>query len=240
VGPGIAYLHIASFEGKTPDEVATALDGMDAPHLKGLFLDLRDNHGGIVDSAAAVASLFLKQGEVVLTTRRPQDAGKGLSRTSHAPALRSAHRRVGQWRHGQRCGSPGCRASGTRPGGHCRPADLRKGVVQTVEELSEDTGLAVTAGQYFTPSGRSIQRPLPGTALTFASLSPSADPQGKSAGTGNDPAGRSAASFHTDNGRPVTMGGGVTPMWPLRRPRMTRGSPSSPSAATRPAMPDPI
>ena len=67
--PGIAYVHIASFEGKTPEEVAAALDGMDAPHLKGLLLDLRDDHGGIVDSAAAVASLFLKQGEVVLTTR---------------------------------------------------------------------------------------------------------------------------------------------------------------------------
>ena len=49
-----------------------------------------------------------------------------------------------------------------------------KGVVQSVMELSEQTGLAFTAGQYFTPSGRSIQRPLAGTALTFASLSPSA------------------------------------------------------------------
>ena len=48
-------------------------------------------------------------------------------------------------------------------------------------ELSEQTGLALTAGQYFTPSGRSIQRPLPGTALTFASLSPSAVPQEKAA-----------------------------------------------------------
>ena len=74
--PGIAYLHIASFEGKTPEEVATALDGMDAPHLKGLLLDLRDNHGGIVDSAAAVASLFLKQGELVLTTRGRASIGR--------------------------------------------------------------------------------------------------------------------------------------------------------------------
>ena len=34
-----------------------------------------------------------------------------------------------------------------------------KGVVQSVVELSEQTGLALTAGQYFTPSGRSFQRP---------------------------------------------------------------------------------
>ena len=50
-----------------------------------------------------------------------------------------------------------------------------KGVVQSVQELPERTALAITAGQYFTPSGRSIQRPLPGTALTFASLSSSYD-----------------------------------------------------------------
>ena len=65
-----------------------------------------------------------------------------------------------------------------------------KGVVQSVTELSEQTGLALTAGQYFTPSGRSIQRPLAGTALTFASLSPSAVPREKAAktATGKDPA----------------------------------------------------
>jgi len=88
-----------------------------------------------------------------------------------------------------------------------------KGVIQSVEELSEHTGLAITAGQYFTPSGRSIQRPLPGTALTFASLSPSAGGQGKPAAgaPGKDPGGAHVSAFQTDSGRAVTIGGGVTP-----------------------------
>ena len=88
-----------------------------------------------------------------------------------------------------------------------------KGVVQSVMELSEQTGLALTAGQYFTPSGRSIQRPLPGTALTFASLSSSAAPKGNAAkpAAGADSAGPVAQTFHTDDGRPVTVGGGITP-----------------------------
>jgi carboxyl-terminal processing protease len=79
-------------------------------------------------------------------------------------------------------------------------------------ELSEQTGLALTAGQYFTPSGRSIQRPLAGTALTFASLSLSAVPNEKAAKTasGSDPADLTA-TFHTDDGRPVTVGGGISP-----------------------------
>jgi carboxyl-terminal processing protease len=88
-----------------------------------------------------------------------------------------------------------------------------KGVVQSVMELSEQTGLALTAGQYFTPSGRSIQRPLAGTALTFASLSASAVPQQNTVKipTGSDPVELVAATFHTDDGRLVTAGGGITP-----------------------------
>ena len=95
--PGIAYVHIASFEGKTPEEVATALDGMDAPHLKGLLLDLRDNHGGIVDSAAAVASLFLKQDDDGPDHAGPRHAGKGLPRSPNAPPLCHARRNPGEW-----------------------------------------------------------------------------------------------------------------------------------------------
>ena len=71
-----------------------------------------------------------------------------------------------------------------------------KGVVESVAALSENTGLALTTAQYFTPSGRSIQRPLPGTALAIPDPSFAATPK---------------ASFRTDNGRPVAPGGGITP-----------------------------
>jgi carboxyl-terminal processing protease len=78
-----------------------------------------------------------------------------------------------------------------------------KGVVQSVVELSEKTGLALTTAQYFTPCGRSIQRPLPGTALavTDARRESSASPPRRTGKSG----------FHTDDGRPVSAGGGVTP-----------------------------
>jgi carboxyl-terminal processing protease len=206
-------VHIASFEGKTPEEVATALEGMDAPHLKGLFLDLRDNHGGIVDSAAAVASLFLKEGEVVLTTRgrkMPERVVRAAPMPMHfeLPIVTLVN--------GETASAAEVLAAALQEHDRALIAGLPtygKGVVQSVEELSEQTGLAITAGQYFTPSGRSLQRPLAGTALTFASLSPSAIPPGRpgATGPGADPAHPLAASFHTDNGRPVTVGGGVTP-----------------------------
>jgi carboxyl-terminal processing protease len=211
--PGIAYVHIASFEGKTPLEVATALDGMDAPHLKGLFLDLRDNHGGIVDSAATVASLFLKQGDVVLTTR----GRKMPEQVYHVPSMPKHYDfPIVTLVNGDSASAAEVLAAALQEHDRAVIAGVPtfgKGVVQSVEELGEQTGLAITAGQYFTPSGRSIQRPLPGTALTFASLSRSAMPEKKAAETtaGTDPARPTAAMFHTDSGRPVTVGGGVTP-----------------------------
>jgi carboxyl-terminal processing protease len=211
--PGIAYLHIASFEGKTPEEVATALDGMDAPHLTGLLLDLRDNRGGIVDSAAAVASLFLKQDALVLTTR-----GRAMpEKVYRAPQMpRHYDLPIVTLVNGDTASAAEVLAAALQEHDRAVIAGLPtygKGVIQSVVELGEQTGLALTAGQYFTPSGRSIQRPLAGTALTFASLSPSAVPKEKRAKTaaGTDPVGRGAARFHTDDGRPVTVGGGITP-----------------------------
>jgi len=202
--PGIAYLHVASFEGKTPEEVATALDGMDAAHLKGLFLDLRDNHGGIVDSAAAVASLFLKQGDVVLTTR----GRKMPEQVYHVPAMPKHYDLpIVTLVNGDTASAAEVLAAALQEHDRAAIAGLPtygKGVVQSVEELSEHTGLAITAGQYFTPSGRSIQRPLPGTALTFASLSFSADPPRKAVAPGNAPAGAgtAGASFFAGAGPP--------------------------------------
>ncbi len=211
--PGIAYVHITSFEGKTPDEMATALDGMDAPHLKGLLLDLRDNHGGIVDSAAAVAGLFLKQGDTILTTR-----GRAMpEKVYRVPEMpRHYDLPIVALVNGETASAAEVLAAALQEHDRAVIAGLPtygKGVVQSVTELSEQTGLALTAGQYFTPSGRSIQRPLAGTALTFASLSSSAlaHLKAEKPTTGTDPAGPVAATFHTDGGRPVTIGGGITP-----------------------------
>jgi carboxyl-terminal processing protease len=73
-----------------------------------------------------------------------------------------------------------------------------KGVVENVLPLPDDTGLALTVAQYFTPSGRSIQRRLPGTMLAHAEAG---------IGKSND--------FHTDDGRPLSAGGGISPDVPL-------------------------
>ncbi len=211
--PGIAYVHIASFEEKTPEEVAEAIDHLDVPHLTGLLLDLRDNHGGIVDSAAAVASLFLKPNVMVLTTRGRAQPEKDY----HATAMpRRYDMPMVVLVNGETASASEVLAAALQE--HDRAViagqpTYGKGVIQSVVELPESTGLALTAGQYFTPSGRSIQRPLPGTSLTFESLSPSmaSKPAAPGSSNGDDPPQPGANTFHTDDGRPVAGGGGITP-----------------------------
>ena len=197
LSPGIAYLHLTSFEQKTPQEVVEALGRLDASTMKGLLFDLRNNHGGIVDAAVGVASLFLQPEILVLTTRgraMPEKAYRTTSKPQHfdlplvvlvngntASAAEVLTAALQEHDRAVIAGEP----------------TFGKGVVQSVTALSEKTGLALTTAQYFTPCGRSIQRPLLATAL--AKTDPSSDPTADS------------LRFHTDNGRLVSAGGGITP-----------------------------
>ena len=199
LAPGIGYIHLTGFEEKTAQEVVDAVTKLGGPALKGLLLDLRDNHGGIVDAALGVASLFLKPGLLVLTVRGRHEPEKS-HRTSAGPAHFDFPLIV--LVNGNTASAAEVVTSALQE--HDRALivgepTFGKGVVESVMGLSEKTGLALTTAQYFTPSGRSIQRPLPGTALAAVDL------------TTSNKTGPQSALFHTDNGRPVTAGGGVTP-----------------------------
>src|SRR5208283_2998878 len=82
-----------------------------------------------------------------------------------------------------------------------------KGLVQSVFPLSEGTGLALTTALYYTPSGRSIQKPLDAAQFELAA-------------TTSHP--NQAKEFHTDGGRTVTGGGGIRPDIAVQPPPMNR------------------
>jgi carboxyl-terminal processing protease len=197
LSPGIGYLHLSGFEQKTPQEVLDALVQLASPPLEGLLLDLRDNHGGVVDAAIAVAGLFLKPDTLVMTARGRSSAEKAY-RT--IPASKQFDLPMVVLVNGDTASAAEVLAAALQD--HDRAViagepTYGKGVVQSVTALSEDTGLALTTAQYFTPSGRSLQRPLPGTALAAP-------------GRELDPAANSG-HFSTDDGRPLAPSGGITP-----------------------------
>jgi len=65
----IGYIRITQFSAPTADALQRALDDLFAQDMQGLVLDLRNNPGGLVRSAVSVAQKFLKDGELIVTTK---------------------------------------------------------------------------------------------------------------------------------------------------------------------------
>lgn len=202
LSPGIGYLHVSGFDQKTPREVRAALGRLGAEKLDGLLLDLRDNPGGVLDTAVGAASLFLPPEIPVITVRGrafPEKVYRTRATTAHydLPLIVLVNRNT----------ASAAEVLAAALQEHDRAllvgeASFGKGVIETVTPLSEKTGLALTTAQYFTPSGRSLQRPLPGTALAVTDKSLNA-------------ASASSTEFRTAGGRLVSAGGGVTPDFPV-------------------------
>ena len=72
---GIAYVHVAGFNELTTKELKAALEEIEKEGGKALILDLRGNPGGLLNQAIDVSSLFLPEGQVIVTTRG-RDADK--------------------------------------------------------------------------------------------------------------------------------------------------------------------
>ncbi|HTV89236.1 MAG TPA: S41 family peptidase, partial [Stellaceae bacterium] len=156
----IGYIRITSFTEQTDVGLQSAMTKLkDASHdkLAGIVLDLRNNPGGLLDQAVAVASAFISKGEIVSTRgRSPDDAQRYDSHTADitgglpmavlinggsasaseivAGALKDHHRAI---------------LIGTRSFG--------KGSVQTIIPLEGHGAMRLTTARYYTPSGRSIQ-----------------------------------------------------------------------------------
>jgi carboxyl-terminal processing protease len=70
---GLGYLRVNTFGERTVGELQTALDAMTKQGLRGLALDLRDDPGGLLESAIGVCDLFLDEGLIVTTRGRRED-----------------------------------------------------------------------------------------------------------------------------------------------------------------------
>jgi len=163
--PGIGYIHIANFDPQTGKLVKDAIERIGGSQLKGLVLDLRNNPGGVVQAALETASLFLKPGQRILSVKGRSIQGEDVDVPKNAEPYRfplavlvnektasAAEIVTGALQDDKRAVVIGEPTYG-------------KGLVQSVFNLSGNTALALTTAFYYTPSGRSIQRPLKNVLL---------------------------------------------------------------------------
>jgi len=205
IDAGTGYIRLQDFSETTNTELSAALAKLKGAGMQRLMLDLRDNPGGPLDQAIEVASQFLKQGQMVVYTRgRVRNSDEdyhvkpGRSKFTDIPLIVLVDRQSA---------SASEIVSGTMQD-HDRglvvgETTFGKALVQSVYYISNGTGLALTTGRYYTPSGRLIQRPWDGTFddyLTYALRD-------------QETARPHAASdlMYTDHKRKVYGGGGIEP-----------------------------
>lgn len=157
--PGYAYLRVAVFSESTGKDLNRAVRRMrrtSGGPLKGIILDLRNNPGGVLDSAADVADAFLDDGLIVSGDGRVDDArftmsakpgdvsdGAAIVVLVNAGSASASEIVAGALRDHGRATIVGNTTFG-------------KGSVQTVMPLSDGRALKLTTSKYYTPSGASI------------------------------------------------------------------------------------
>jgi carboxyl-terminal processing protease len=181
IEPGFGYVRLTQFQSHTTEDMLKAIAELkktNSGDLKGLLLDLRNNPGGVLNSAVGVSDAFLTEGLIVYTQGRSKDSklefkagpddvlnaapivvlvngGSASASEIVAGALQDQKRAI---------------VIGTQTFG--------KGSVQTIVPIDDSTALKLTTARYYTPSGRSIQAHgiTPDIELARGEFKPVADP----------------------------------------------------------------
>jgi carboxyl-terminal processing protease len=156
-GKKIGYVRLFSFSEEASKQLAHGIEKVKKEGAEGLVLDLRENPGGLLEEAVQAASLFLPEGEVVVTTKSrtkgdsTKESGSGkivdvpfdvLIDRGTASAAEILTAALQDDAHAT--------VVGTRSYG--------KGVFQEEHGLANGGALKLTVGEYFTPNGENLAR----------------------------------------------------------------------------------
>ena len=206
IRPGTGYIKLSNFTQTSADDLDRSIGTLKNRGMERLILDLRLNPGGLLDQAVKVADRFLPDGKMIVYTRgRVPGSDQEYFATkagddNEMPIVVLINR--------------GSASASEIVSGALQDHDralvvgetsFGKGLVQSVFRLSNQTGLALTTAKYYTPSGRLIQRDYSSLEDYFYDL----DDDEAASQSGDDLPGREVR--HTDTGRVVYGGGGITP-----------------------------
>lgn len=155
----IGYIKINNFAMTTFDEFMKALHDLKSQGMTSLILDLRGNAGGIMEAAIQIANQFLKKGQLIVYTKgrtQPRNearaTGDGEFETGDLVVL------IDEWSASASEILAGALQDNDR-GTIIGRRSFGKGLVQEPISFPDGSGLRLTVARYYTPTGRSIQKP---------------------------------------------------------------------------------
>ncbi len=222
IDENIGYIKVSRFAATTYDEFVTALNKLKGEGMKKLVLDLRSNPGGFLDQAFKMASEFLPAGKKIVYTKsrikefeEVYNSSGGqftdiplvvLVNEGSASASEIVSGAVQDWDRGLVVGE----------------TTFGKGLVQRQFEISDGSAIRVTTARYYTPSGRTIQKPYEGgkykDPMRLDTL------QGENFNHDKDTKDTTKPVFKTFGGRTVFGGGGITPDFFVKLDTLTKYS----------------
>lgn len=203
---GVGYIYLKGFTDKSTQEVKNAFEDLKKNHqIKSLVLDLRNNGGGLLESATQIVGMFVPKGKEVVSTKSKISQWDRTYRTANEPldtvmpmailinggSASAAEIVSGALQDMDRAVLIGQRSFG-------------KGLVQSTRSLPYNGNLKVTMSKYYIPSGRCIQQ------MDYSHRNPDG-----SVGAIPDSL---TSVFYTAKGRPVRDGGGIMPDIKIEEP----------------------
>lgn len=153
----VGYIRISSFQERSAEDVEEALKGLESQGMSGLILDIRNNAGGLLDSAVGVTEKFIAKGKLIVSTKGRNTAKNAdfISKNDHphlsAPLVVLVDK-------GSASGSEILAGAiqdyhlGTIVG----VKTFGKGSVQSLIPIGDGSAIRMTTSKYFTPNGRLI------------------------------------------------------------------------------------
>jgi carboxyl-terminal processing protease len=150
----IGYIRLPEFTETAPTQMRRAIRALEKQQVRGYVLDLRSDPGGLLDASLQIASMWLKQGEIVSLVNRDQvkeryqATGHPLTNKPLVVLVDKGSASASEILAGALQDSDRATLVGTRTFG--------KGLVQAVEPLEDGSALKLTIAKYYTPKGQDI------------------------------------------------------------------------------------
>jgi carboxyl-terminal processing protease len=211
----VGYIELTTFSETATDSLRASIDRLQSQGMKSLVLDMRRNTGGLLDQGMAIADLFLDRRQLVLETRGRTADQNHVFRARSGDAYPGLELAV---LIGPRSASATEIVAGALQD-HDRAiligeTTFGKGSVQTLYQLPGNNMLKLTTARWYTPSGRTIQKPYGIDEHQGMMAADPVDADRAATDAARDVEQKledGVSTYRTSKGRTVLGGGGITP-----------------------------